>query len=99
MKNNRNVLHKKWVKTPSIENRNFFTSCSNNVIKAIRESRRRYYDNMITRKKNLSGIFEALNISVVKKIVNIASVDDIVFIRHFATNGGKITKNFKKKRV
>ena len=59
--NNQNGLYKKWVQTPSIENRNNFTSCRNNVIKAIRESKRRYYDNMITRKKNSSGIFDAFN--------------------------------------
>ena len=58
--NNQNVLHKKWVQTPSIENRNNFTSCRNNVIKAIRVSKRQYYDNLITRKKNSSGFFDAL---------------------------------------
>ena len=60
MMNNQKVLHRKWVQTPSIENRNNFTSCRNNVIKAIRVSKRRYYDNLITRKKNSSGIFDAL---------------------------------------
>ena len=65
--NNQNVLYKKWVQTPSIENRNNFTSCRNNVIKAIRESKRRYYDNMITRTKNSPEFLMLLIISVVKK--------------------------------
>ena len=93
---NQNLLHKKWVQTPSIENRNNFTSCRNNVIKAIRVSKRRYYDNLITRKKNSSGIFDAVKHFCGKKNVNTALFDIDVFNEHFATIGEKVTQNFKQ---
>ena len=96
MMNNQNVLHKKWVQTPSIENRSNFTSCRNNVIKAIRVSKRRYYDNMITRKKNSSGIFDALKRFCGKKNVNTASFVVKGFNEHFATIGEKLTEKFKQ---
>ena len=82
--------------TEIIENRNNFTSCRNNVIRAIRESKRRYYDNMITRKKNSSGFLDAFNHFCGKKNVNTASFDVNVFNEHFATNGEKLTENFKQ---
>ena len=94
--NNQNVLHKEWVQTPSIENRNNFTSCRNNVIKAIRVSKRRFYDNLITRKKNSSGFFDALKHFCGKKTVNTASFDFNVFNELFATFGEKLTENFKQ---
>ena len=84
MMNNPNVSHKKWIQTPFIDNRNNFTSCRNNVIQAIRESKRRYYDNMITKKKNSSGIFDAFNHFCGKKNVNTAFFDVNVFNEHFA---------------
>ena len=90
------MLHKKWVQTPSIENRNNFISCRNNVIKAISASKHRYYDNMITRKKNSSEIFDALKHFCGKKNVNTASFDVNVFSEHFATIGEKLTENFKQ---
>ena len=96
MMNNQNVLHKKWVQTPSIENRNNFTSCRNNVIKAIRLSKRRFYDNLITRKKNSSGFFDALKHFCGEKTVNTASFDLNVFNELFATFGEKLTENFKQ---
>ena len=88
------VLHKKWVQTPSIENRNNLTSLRNNIIKAIRVSKRRYHDNMITGKKNSSGFFDALKHFCDKKNVNTASFDVNVFNEHFATIGEKQTENF-----
>ena len=96
MMNNQNVLHKKWVQTTSIENRNNFTSRRNNVIKAIRVSTRRYYDNLITRKKNSYGIFDALKHFCGKKNVNTASFDVNFFNKHFATIGEKLTENLKQ---
>ena len=96
MMNNPNVLHKNWVQTPSIENRKNFTSCRKIVIKAIRVSKRRYYDNMITRKKNSSGIFDALKHFCGKKNVNTALFDVNVFNEHFATIGEKLTEDFKQ---
>ena len=96
MMNNQNVLHKKWVQTPSIENRNNFTSCRNNVIKAIRVSKRRYYDKLITRKKNSSEVFDAFNYFCGEKNVNTALFDVNVFNEHFATIGEKLTENFKQ---
>ena len=96
MMNNQNVLHKKWVQTPSIENRNNFTSCRTNVIEAIRVSKRRYYDNLITRKKNSTGIFDAFKHFCGKKNVNTASFDVNVFNEHFATTEEKLTENFKQ---
>ena len=79
MINNPNVSHKNWIQTPFIDNRNNFTSSRNNVIKAIRESKRRYYDNMITKKKNSSGIFDAFNQFCGRKIANTAFFDVNVF--------------------
>ena len=62
---------------------------------AIRVSKRRYYDNLITRKKNSSGIFDALKHFCGKK-VNTVSFDVNVFNEHFATIGEKLTENFKQ---
>ena len=59
-------------------------------------SKRRYYDNLITRKKNSSGIFDALKHFCGKKNVNTASFDVNVFNEHFATIGEKLTENFKQ---
>ena len=90
------MFYKKRFQTPSSENRDHFTSCRNNVFKAIRDSKRRNYDNMITWKKNSSGVFDTFNNFCGKKNVNTASFIVNVFNEHFATIVEKLTDNFKQ---